>query len=314
MKRKKIYAAVAVALCISLNTLPVFAAEQQNPEFKANVNEDGTEVTDPGYGRYGWNDDAEQTAGESYNFATMTSTDGAEFYTENDDDDLAKAVDTGGADINVWARVTDNSSKIYKVDIAWGSMKFEFSDGGSAWNTETHAYEGLAGVDNEADALWINEGGVGADASNNKITVTNHSNNAVDASFVYTMSILEGGMSLFNGTPTADDAVLGTFWSENGLAVTASEKLLATYAAGEPIYFGDLYDQDTDKAFISLPTAEAFKDDASSGAREDAVFFVFSGTPDAERGDPLSNFTKVGIITVTIEPNMDPDLNAIVSP
>ncbi|MEG1461259.1 MAG: hypothetical protein RSC51_07785, partial [Oscillospiraceae bacterium] len=79
------------------------------PAFAANANGDGaTDVTAPGHPVY----DAQnvQTAGESYNEATITNKAGVtaptatDWEVANDDDTKAAAADTA-ADINVWAKV-----------------------------------------------------------------------------------------------------------------------------------------------------------------------------------------------------------------
>ncbi|MEG1109039.1 MAG: hypothetical protein RSE97_09295, partial [Oscillospiraceae bacterium] len=105
------------------------------PAFAANTNADGTDVTKPG------TPGSTQEAGASYNAAEITSKDGTAWATVNDDDALAGAADANGADINVWAKVVDSGSKVYKVDLAWGAMKFEYKDASGQWNTTTHAYD-----------------------------------------------------------------------------------------------------------------------------------------------------------------------------
>lgn len=236
--------------------------------------------------------------------AVMTSEDGKDFYTENDDDTDAKDVDTNGADINVWAKVTDSGSKIYKVDLAWGAMKFEFNSGAGQWNTETHTYEGGGGT-----ASWT-EGYI--DGTNNKIQVTNHSNNGIDAAFAYAM-----GEKAFNDTDTSDNAVLGNFFAENTNAQTAAKVLTGTYTDGT-VNAGAVADTLADKK-IALATADKYNssvteatdaaDNHEAGARSEDVFFAFSGTPDEGRGAILDTFKKVGVITVTVTPNTELQYN-----
>lgn len=70
--------------------------------------------------------------------------------------------------------VGGTATTVYSVDIAWGSMDFIYTDASQGtWNPQTHEYDGAA------SAKWS----CAADA--NKITVTNHSNAAVNAQFSY---------------------------------------------------------------------------------------------------------------------------------
>ncbi len=65
---------------------------------------------------------------------------------------------------------------VYSVDIEWGSMTFEYTDGGRVWNPETHKY------DTTAEPSWRCADGA------NKVKVTNHSNNPVTVEISYTPS------------------------------------------------------------------------------------------------------------------------------
>lgn len=65
-----------------------------------------------------------------------------------------------------------SSDVVYSVDIAWTDMSFTYTGAGEGtWNPETHQYEG------GTEASWT--------ASNDSITVTNHSNAAVKATASY---------------------------------------------------------------------------------------------------------------------------------
>ncbi|MEG0321665.1 MAG: hypothetical protein RR606_05700, partial [Oscillospiraceae bacterium] len=189
---------------------PAFAANTDT-----NANADGTAVTAPG------NPGVAQVAGESYNAASITNKTGVntpgvnDWEVVNDDDAIAKATDIG-ADINVWAKVVDSGSKIYKVDLAWGAMKFEYKDSSGQWNTTTHKYE--AAPDNTkgwTEAAYL-------DGTNNKVAVTNHSNNAINAAFAYAMN-----GEKFNDANGLNN-VVGHFFDTNAKAVTASKVLDGT--------------------------------------------------------------------------------------
>lgn len=76
------------------------------------------------------------------------------------------------------------AATVYSVDIAWGSMDFTYTDASQGtWDPQTHKYGG--GV----DSTWS----CAEDA--NKITVTNHSNAAVNAKFSYASATGYSGIS-----------------------------------------------------------------------------------------------------------------------
>ncbi|MEG0485923.1 MAG: hypothetical protein RR576_10800 [Oscillospiraceae bacterium] len=302
MKKKSLLAiGLTLSLMLAMAT-PAFAVTT-NP----NVNTDGTEVTLPGSPDYtpGGNT---QAAGQSYNKAEITSADGTKWETLNDDDAIAKASDLTGADINVWAKVTDNGTKIYKVDLAWGAMKFEYDSGSGKWDTTTHTYKTTGG----GTAAWTIANYL--DGINNKVVVTNHSNNAVDAAFAYAM----------NGTKFNDangvNNVIGNFFDTKEKSAAAALVLTNTYSdingTVNPTAVADKL-----AGAVALPTADAYNSttgtgaaadntlDQVAGARSKDVFFAFSGAPDKGKGATLDAFKKVGVITVTVTPNNDIPLN-----
>lgn len=82
----------------------------------------------------------------------------------------------GKASTNVKATYVpdnDNTGTVYSVDVDWGSMEFTYTTSGAIWDPENHLYTG-------GTAAWS----CAQDA--NKITVTNHSNTAVQVSLAYT--------------------------------------------------------------------------------------------------------------------------------
>lgn len=284
-RNKKSLIAIGLVACMTMaTTVQAFAAPRG----------DDVEATTPVGG-------AEDTA--SKGGASITSDNGNDFYTEGDDDATPKATDVGGADINVWAKVIDSSTKIYKVDLAWGAMKFEFNSGSGQWDTENHEYTGGGGT-----AEWTVTDYL--DGTNNKIDVTNHSNNAIDAEFAYAME-----SQAFNDA-ASNDAVAGHFFKTNTEAMAGALILTGTYNGGTET--AAVPDQLAGNK-ISLATADAYNSSATdptddtdnqlAGARTDSVHFAFSGTPDLGRGAALQNFAKVGVITVTVAPNNEAPLN-----
>lgn len=68
----------------------------------------------------------------------------------------------------------EDGGTVYRVDITWGAMEFTYTDvSKDGWDTGTHQYNSVV----PAAWSWTDD--------TNKITVTNHSNTAVDASLAY---------------------------------------------------------------------------------------------------------------------------------
>lgn len=77
-------------------------------------------------------------------------------------------------DIDVSAKYVDGvtGGTVYSVDVSWGAMEFTYTvSGAQVWNPETHVY------DTTTENAWT--------ASGNEITVTNHSNAEVKATFTF---------------------------------------------------------------------------------------------------------------------------------
>ena len=95
---------------------------------------------------------------------------------------------------------------VYSVDIAWGSMSFEYTDASAGtWDPATHTYSG------STPAAWA--------STTNTITVTNHSNAGVSVKLDY--------------TPAADyTGITGTF--QNAAEETVTALNLATAEGTTP--------------------------------------------------------------------------------
>ena len=91
--------------------------------------------------------------------------------------------------------------KVTVVDLAWGSMEFNYTDGGATkvWNPETMKYEIVAG--NGEGGSWTPK-----ETGGDTVTVTNHSNTGLLVTVVY--------------TPEAENGVSGTV--ENGSFMLSS--------------------------------------------------------------------------------------------
>lgn len=87
---------------------------------------------------------------------------------------FATTVGTGDQDIDVKGKYLDNSTTptIYSVDVTWGAMEFTYTESGAmTWNPADHTYT------DSTSATWV--------ANGNTVTVTNHSNAEVTASFAF---------------------------------------------------------------------------------------------------------------------------------
>lgn len=287
MKRKLFSKMVAMAtvtvLALGSNSLTAFAV-------------DGTAADGPkGSG----------TANESTGAATAakdTTIDASTWSVANDDDATAATTDTE-TDISIWAKVVEHGDIVYKVDIEWGAMKFEFNNQAGKWNTETHVYDAVGGV----SAEWTEEDYI--DEVNNKIKVVNHSNSAVDTTFSYAH---QG--AAFNTDTTGANAVRGHFFLDNDAAVVASKVLTNSATVENALTTAlTLGHQDADNAtnYGGTVPGEALDGTEIPAIAENAdgsctryVYFTFNGTPDIATlsADLKTDFTKVGVITVTIVP------------
>lgn len=101
--------------------------------------------------------------------AALTCTMGTTAFAADQD-----GVSTGSypADVKGTYQAGSSGAVVYSVDIAWTDMSFTYTGAGEGtWDPETHQYEG------GTEASWT--------ASNDSITVTNHSNAAVKATASY---------------------------------------------------------------------------------------------------------------------------------
>ena len=121
-----------------------------------------------------------------YGYFAFIPTDAVESGNTNNDAST-NITDANGSDsrnVYVTYQAGASSPTIYSVDIVWQSMEFTYTAASEGtWDPETHAYT------NKQNASWS--------YANNKITVTNHSNTEVKATFSYTPAT---NYSAVNGT------------------------------------------------------------------------------------------------------------------
>ena len=83
---------------------------------------------------------------------------------------------------------------VYKVDITWGAMEFDYNATGRVWNTTTHTWD----EDPDAPATWTVH-------SDNTIKLANHSSAEVEASFEFAA---EQGYTELTGSFSDDSITL----------------------------------------------------------------------------------------------------------
>lgn len=101
--------------------------------------------------------------------AALTCTMGTTAFAADQD-----GVSTGSypADVKGTYQAGSSGAVVYSVDIAWTDMSFTYTGAGEGtWDPETHQYSG------SSEGAWT--------ASNDSITVTNHSNAAVKVTASY---------------------------------------------------------------------------------------------------------------------------------
>ncbi len=105
-------------------------------------------------------------------------------------------------DVNATYSASVSTPDVVSVDISWGAMEFTYSVGGTNnWNPGTHSYT------ENTTGSWT--------ANGNTLTVTNHSNVAINASLSFTPSVngIRGSFSETSGT--ANDGVFSLATAEN---------------------------------------------------------------------------------------------------
>lgn len=276
---KMVAMATAMVLVLGSNSLAAFAAEETDALQKVITKWDTTEENSD----WVWSDVGDEVPG------TVVT-------------DVDEANDKSSADISILAKVVEHGDIVYKVDISWGAMKFEFNNQAGKWDTDSHTYKANNGV----SAEWTVDGYINEE--NNEIKVVNHSNWAVDTTFSYAH---EG--TPFNDTQD-ENAVRGHFFLTNDAAVLASKKLTSSANVDNALTTAlTLGHQDADNATkyggaaggtaLDGTDIPAIAENAD-GSCTRYVYFTFNGTPDiANMDDALkTDFTKVGVITVTIAP------------
>lgn len=103
---------------------------------------------------------------------------------------------TGTKDVQATYVANTKAQTVYSVDITWGSMEYTYTiDSEGTWNPGTHQYTG------KSEGNWTCDDGA------DQVTVTNHSNAAVNAAFTYGA---ESDYKSINGTFNNPEETLET--------------------------------------------------------------------------------------------------------
>ena len=146
------------------------------------------------------------------------------------DPDIGANNGTDTVDVDGVYNAGSTAAEVISVDVSWGSMIFTYNDTvEGVWDHENHEY------DNSSVASWT----CATDA--NKITVTNHSNTAVEAQLTFAKA---------NGTD-----IVGAFDEDNG---TADDGIMELATA-------------VDTAVAEAPSANAYFTITSGSIDEDAT-------------------------------------------
>ena len=143
----------------------------------------------------------------AFAFALAISTSVTAFAANTDTNDGTKGTDIT---VNGTYQAAEAPADVIAVDIVWDAMDFTYTaPSKGTWNAGTHEYE------NATEGGWAATGG-----TDPKITVTNHSNVAVDASFAFATAV-DGLNGSFTKTALVLDSAEGTEFSNAPTDATA---------------------------------------------------------------------------------------------
>jgi len=319
MKKKLLAAALAACLTVAM-VVPTLAADVTVPVPTTST------VLAPAPGKFSNIKEVEDTKANGAADMITGNVELSDDVRIKDDTDTSVDTDTDTAfyyDIDVSAVVMDAKAKVnYYIDIEWGGMAFAFGFTSKVWDPVDHVYINLpAGspvgewLEDNTTIKYTGEATYYyLDGINNKVTVINHSNAAVNPVFDYDMLPGNGtNLSLFNAAAGLN-LVVGGFYYTNAAALTGAGILTGTAITAPapnhlvmlPLYTADGRSPghvvDVDGVGLTIDDIDPLNPGLVS-----QVYFAFSGTPDvvpATPTDPINlTLTKVGTITVTLTPN-----------
>ena len=126
---------------------------------------------------------------------------------------VASGSNTATSDVTLTYKAATESQAVYSVDVAWTDLAFNYDAGTKTWNPTTHA-------DDVSGAGWKDTAG--------ELTVTNHSNNAVDVAVAFTTA------SNGNATVAISDASFELATAVDTAFAEAPAKTVTLTASGVP--------------------------------------------------------------------------------
>ena len=108
---------------------------------------------------------------------------------------FAATIGTSGGTSNTDVKgnyIAAEHTDVYKVDITWGGMEFDFNAGDRTWNTTNHVWESAKGT-------WTIKTG-----SSNEIKIDNHSSTAVNVDIKFESTEASVSGSVENNSFTLD--------------------------------------------------------------------------------------------------------------
>jgi hypothetical protein len=115
---------------------------------------------------------------------------------------------TASVTVNGTYNAGSSAAEVISVDVSWGSMSFTYHDTvEGTWNDETHNFDGAVA------AHWTCE------TNANKITVTNHSNTAVEAQLTFAKAENTNIVGSFDKSILNLETAVGTTYDEAPSAV-----------------------------------------------------------------------------------------------
>jgi len=196
---------------------------------------------------------------------------------------------------DVYALVETGKEQIYYyISIEWGVLAFSFEKSGRTWDPLTHTY--TDGEDGKWDTTGFND-------ANNKISVTNHSNIAINAELEYV------GDGSFDVPTDAADAVIGGFY--NNLTEAAAAAAVTKNPMASTAIYNTLGTAGVPQKTNALRMFTAVGRVLNDASTVKSAYFAFSGQPgntalgtpaDAASSTPAT-YVKVGTITATVSAN-----------
>lgn len=196
----------------------------------------------------------------------------------------------------VYAKVVDNTTTVYSIEIAWSAMYFRYDMSLGTWNPSTLRY------DTQNPDQWVAVNADGTDFTNpftqttynHYVKVTNRSNAAIKATLA---TSLEGGIIPQDSMTLPMHTMLynpnDTDYLSAGVTVPEGQNSTQTFTGGSNFTFGLASainpDGSGQNAAVSVMTLVGMKNDPTSSYSDEVIEQLKSG------------YQNVGKVTVNLE-------------